>query len=144
MDSEKLLLQLADRVRDLEIRLQLTEEQISVLKNKPKRVVKPKKCGMIKELEHPHLEKYLTKVPEDTQHIWIEIVGSARLTQDELLKAVAWLMANPQKNPRNQWGRFFTGWINRSRNRSQPSNKTEARKVVPFLPPSWGNSDEPA
>lgn len=31
----------------------------------------------------------------------------------EIKKARNWLLANPHKAPKSQWGRFFNGWLDR-------------------------------
>lgn len=80
-----------------------------------------KKGGEKAESKSQHRRSRIKWTPEDG---WTGITDDDRSTwrdayvgvdiDRELSKMTAWLKANPNKANKRQWGRFITGWLNRS------------------------------
>ena len=62
----------------------------------------------LKGLEYILSEKVTLKV----QQGWLKVYPADYLCQ-ELKQSQLWLDANPLKNPKSSWSRFFTGWLKR-------------------------------
>lgn len=78
----------------------------------------------------------LTTVPTDLQNAWLSLCGGdASFVLEEITKAHAWILANPQKAPK-VFGRFFSSWINRAWERHRktlPSNAAPSKDAYSLI-----------
>lgn len=85
----------------------------------------PRPSGCIPELQgNPSVENFLKNVTHSNQKAWLELYDSQWI-KFEILKAIAWLEANPRKKPKHN-GRFMGSWLSRAHEmhrRQLPSEK---------------------
>ena len=68
-------------------------------------------------------------ITEERMALWKKAYPACDI-EVELAKAAAWLVANPTKRPRSNYGRFLTNWLSRTQDRGgtrQGPNNTEYR-----------------
>ena len=109
---------------DLEARIAALEERVTQLEIRAKKRPKvDKPMGAIHEFRVDRkLIEVLKPVSEELQKDWLEIFLSADWIGQELKKAHAWCLANPDRAPKSNWGRFYNSWLLRSweKYRKQP------------------------
>jgi hypothetical protein len=76
----------------------------------------------------PTLENLLIEVRHSTQRIWIKTYVDDAWVRREILKAAAWLEANPRRRPKH-FARFMGSWLSRGwekERRTIPTNRPGA------------------
>lgn len=63
------------------------------------------------ELQDDLTTPFLAKVKPGAQAAWIQTYGDRAWIKTELMKAVAWIHANPKRAPKSDYGRFFNNWL---------------------------------
>lgn len=116
---------------DVESKLKELEERLSKLEGKVKRSQPKKATGAIEALRVDRkLVEILVPITQDLQRDWIEIFLSVDWIGQELKKAHAWCLANPDRAPRSAWGRFYNSWLLRSWEKHR-----KTLEVKPVKPP---------
>jgi hypothetical protein len=86
-------------------------------------------------LRHPVIEEFFSEHPVKvtTQKLWCQVYGDVGWIKQELLKAILWCDANPQRKPKANFSRFFTTWLAtgwEKHRKTFPSNKVTRQFVI--------------
>jgi len=99
----------------------------------------------IPELLDPVLSEFFTrsKIKASTQSLWLKTYEDPLWLKQEILKAIAWLDANPAKRPKANYARFLGSWFSRGweyHRKSISSNKPKEEDFVEYYKRTQGGS----
>lgn len=71
--------------------------------------------GIYPELSNPVVIEFLTraKIKSSILTLWVNTYNDIDWVQQEILKAIAWMDANPSKKPKRNFARFLGSWFSR-------------------------------
>lgn len=99
--KNKIKKKIKDKEKELEAKASSTELENS------------SSCGAVQEFSNDQdLTNFLRNVKKSTQRLWIKTYGDIHWLRTEILKAMAWLDANPRKKPKGKNpARFLGNWF---------------------------------
>lgn len=69
-------------------------------------------CGCISELAFdPDIVELMCNVKQETQKLWLSLYKNPQWIIFELKKAKGWMIENPAKAPKSQFGKFYNNWL---------------------------------
>ena len=123
---------LTEPSRDLNVVLQDTVQEDSKVETKPS---KKAANELLPEFQKLH-DVFRGKVSLNLQRSWLRIYPIEFIVA-EMLKADAWIYANPHKSPRANFGAFFTRWLVRSwedhRKTLPPASRAREQEIHPMF-----------
>lgn len=109
------------------------KEKESKVKEKKENPQQNSQVILFKLSDNPHAIKFIGKVQYKTQQLWLDTYTKSEWIELELLKASTWIINNPQKAPKSNYGRFFSGWLSRGwethRKNIQPNRNSAIDKI---------------
>lgn len=88
----------------------------------------------ISEIIHPVSEEFLSHCEPRLLGSWLLLYPKPWL-KEELVSASLWILANPKRAPKSQYGRFFTSWLRRAK--APTPDPSHSEPVRPIDLESW-------
>lgn len=106
------------------------EERLIKLEGSRKKPAVKKPKGAIGFLNKDAQMKWLLEnVSQDLQTTWVDLYGDNAWIILEVKKAYAWVLANPGRAPRANFGRFYNSWLARSWERQRKTTTSTTKKL---------------
>jgi len=100
---------------------------------------------MIASLADPLTQEFLKSIKAEVQEAWVKTYEDVEWIRHELRQAIAWCKANPARQPKSNFARFFTAWLSRGWERHRktlPTNRVKPKNDYSWLPDPPG-CDQP-